>query len=1252
MESSTKVRGTEIRGQGTEKRKYGQEPVLKNSEAYYRAIVDASNDAILVHDPQTGAILDNNARFTEMFGYEQKQLNKICLKDLCSTSPYTEDNIIQKIRLASQYGAQIFEWQSKTKYGKFIWVEINLKRAQLTDKVCILAFIQDISDRKLTDQSLRESEKKWRSLAENVPDFITMLDSSGTITFVNRTDSETRGNIIGSSIFDHYPDSQNDKIRKAINKAHNGIMSSIETEQINTAGNPSHYVVRFAPVKEDEQVIGVVLIGTDITEQKAAQTQLMSSQSDLEQKNRSLATIIKIADRVNRILDTDSVAKEAVESVSDYKSSSSIAFFLIDNDNKSMELIYGLGWGESDYQKGYQLPLQGSISEITAQHGTVTNIVNFSEEERLSPHIKESLTAHGFQSCYSIPLLFQTEVIGAMTLLFHNNQKITEAENQTLLHIGKTVGLALANARYVDRIQLEIKERQYAEETLRNVAVGISSATGDAFFRGIVADFVNTFGVAYAFIGKLVDPSRVQIIAAHGETVMSNFEYSLMGTPCENVIQGNLCTYCDSVQSRFPEDSLLIELGVDGYIGTPLFDSSGAIIGLLVIMDTKPLKHVDLLVSVLSIVANRSSSEMERLNAEQALRLSEEHLRLALKASNVGTWEWNIKPNRMIWSENSCDLFHIDSMSALSTFEEYLQHIHNDDLADIKAAFEQSLNSGAAISIQHRLKTKKAGLRWLAGQGEIFFNQDGTPSYMRGTISDVTERQQFQVKLLESKNMLQLVLDTIPTRVYWKDRDSVYQGCNKKFAQDTGLSTADQIIGKTDFDLIRKDLADKYRQDDLSIIKSNRSKLNLEDSTINANGETIWLESNKIPLTDIEGNTIGVLGTYSDISARKKAIEEKKLSQQKLELHFQQTPLAVIEWDMNFKVRDWNPAAERIFGYSKAEAVGHLATELIVDSAAFPAVNEVWSTLLSNKGGKRSTNSNTTKSGKPITCEWYNTPLVATNGHVIGVTSIAQDITSRISNEHELKVYREHLEELVAKRTDDLIRVNKELEAFSYSVSHDLRSPLRSIDGFSQALLEDYGTSFDRTAKDYLSRVRNAAQRMSTLIDDLLQLSRLSRSELKRENVNLSKLANEIAEKFKNDGSQRSARIFINPDMKVQGDEGLLRVVLDNLLNNAWKYTSHNSFTEIEFDCTKVNNETVFYIRDNGAGFNMEYVDKLFSAFQRLHASEEFEGNGIGLATVSRIIHRHGGKSWAEGVVNQGATFYFTVPQSLTINRP
>jgi len=266
-------------------------------------------------------------------------------------------------------------------------------------------------------------------------------------------------------------------------------------------------------------------------------------------------------------------------------------------------------------------------------------------------------------------------------------------------------------------------------------------------------------------------------------------------------------------------------------------------------------------------------------------------------------------------------------------------------------------------------------------------------------------------------------------------------------------------------------------------------------------------------------------------------------------------------------------------------------------------------------------------------------------GRPARLAGVAIDITTRKAAELEISRLNAELERRVRERTAQLEATNQELEAFAYSVSHDLRAPLRGLRGFSEVLLERYADRLDAEGQDLLRRACEASNRMSRLIEDLLKLSRVGRAELRWQPVSLSALAEEVVAELRKAHPARAVQVVVEPNLRAQGDEPLLRLVLENLLGNAWKFTSRRPDARIEFGFT-AEPKPAFFVRDNGVGFDMRHAGKLFGVFQRLHAADEFPGTGIGLVTVQRIIHRHRGRLWAAGVVNEGAVFYFTLSDS------
>ena len=425
------------------------------------------------------------------------------------------------------------------------------------------------------------------------------------------------------------------------------------------------------------------------------------------------------------------------------------------------------------------------------------------------------------------------------------------------------------------------------------------------------------------------------------------------------------------------------------------------------------------------------------------------------------------------------------------------------------------------------------------------------------------------------------------------------------------------------------------------------------------------------PVFDSEGNILRVVHVVQDVSAKRKAEEVTR----RLASIVESTDDAILATDLDERITSWNRAAERMYGYTKRE-IDHQPLKVLCPPEFHDETRIVLQRVRDGGSTVAFETQRIRKDGARIDVAVTVSPLYDADGRVVGKSAIARDITDRKRAERELtelfqreqqarrdlelkqrqiEQLNSELEERVRRRTAELEISNRELEAFSYSVSHDLRAPLRSIDGFSHILLDEFKAELPAEGQDFLTRIRAATQQMGVLIDALLQLSRVTRWEMRRESVDLSLLARSVADTLSNSAPDRRVEFRIAPGLHAEGDARLLQIVMQNLLGNAFKFTSRRDHASVEFGRSTDGNldvgtaaapsdgKPVFFVRDNGAGFEMAYAHKLFGAFQRLHAATEFEGSGIGLATVQRIVHRHQGRIWAEGKPGKGAVFYFTL---------
>ncbi|MCD6566796.1 MAG: PAS domain S-box protein [Bacteroidales bacterium] len=554
-------------------------------------------------------------------------------------------------------------------------------------------------------------------------------------------------------------------------------------------------------------------------------------------------------------------------------------------------------------------------------------------------------------------------------------------------------------------------------------------------------------------------------------------------------------------------------------------------------------------------------------------------------------------------------------------------------------------------------------------------NPDGSISKLE-IFRDITEQKRAEKELQESEEKYRLLADNSIDAIWQMDLKLVFTYISPSVKNIMGYTVEEWVGTRLSQHVSTKEFFNMARKA-LYAIKHYKELKHLTFNTVmlHKDGTEILVEITAKLLLDNKGLPIGLQGATRNVTKRKKAEEALKESEQRFRFMAENTGNVLYRLQHDTMTFEYiSPAITILTGYT-AEEINKNHFISIVEQTVIPGDPDVSFEELEKKrkegttGEWRAEYKILSKSGEEKWLGDHSFPWKDDSGKIIGSTGTLQDITERKLAELELAKHREHLEVLIKERTNEVERsqkslvllmedvnevnlelksvntildaTNKELEAFSYSVSHDLRAPLTRMDGFSKALLSNYSGKLDDDGIHYLNRIRASSQHMARLIDDLLSLSRITREKVTRQKVDMSQTAVNIANELKASEPGREVEFKIIKELSANADRKFVVIILENLLGNAFKFTGKKKNAIIEFGKKIIDEDEVFFIKDNGAGFNMKYYDKIFTAFQRLHSEEEYKGSGIGLAIVQRIINKHGGKIWAESEEGKGATFYF-----------
>jgi PAS domain S-box-containing protein len=591
------------------------------------------------------------------------------------------------------------------------------------------------------------------------------------------------------------------------------------------------------------------------------------------------------------------------------------------------------------------------------------------------------------------------------------------------------------------------------------------------------------------------------------------------------------------------------------------------------------------------------------------------------------------------------------------------RELHGRTYGDLCSALDAG-SPETAVGATQQLREMRAGQR-TALQSELVLRRKNGSQFravlnvtlMQGTdeepqlvaiLSDTAVRQPVDDTLQTLQQRLRAVVNNAPIVLMALDSNGVFTLSEGKALESLGFKPG-EVVGRSAFELYGTVPFVLPTDEVLSGTELIHRVFSGQDVTVTNEANGRYFEDRFAPLRDAQGHVTGLIGVATDVTERQRAEAALRDSEQHFRSLIENALDLVAILDRHGTYRYANPSHEQSGGYTPEELIGKNGFAFLHPDD-LERLQRLYSTGLQNREMVATVEYRFRhKNGSWRIVEGVFRNLVD-DPMVGGVLVNARDVTERRQAEDAVRTLNQELERRVAERTAQLEAINKELEAFSYSVSHDLRAPLRAIEGFSTALLEDYCDRLDAPGRDYLQRMCANTAHMSQLIDDLLSLSRVTQAELQPRPVDLSSLACRIVLDLQKAAPGRAVEFIIAPDLVADGDAHLLHIALENLLGNAWKYTAKHPHARIEFGagagCEPDPGaaERVFFVRDDGAGFDMVDADKLFRAFQRLHAAGDFEGTGIGLATVQRIMHRHGGRIWAQGAVEQGATFYFALP--------
>jgi PAS domain S-box-containing protein len=673
------------------------------------------------------------------------------------------------------------------------------------------------------------------------------------------------------------------------------------------------------------------------------------------------------------------------------------------------------------------------------------------------------------------------------------------------------------------------------------------------------------------------------------------------------------------------------EVDVTGSGGTPVpvllavsgFDLDGTLLRCLVLTD---------------LTAQHAAERQAKVH--EAVREQNTFLEQAQEALGLGWWASAPNDDDLVTcSPQAHRIYGLTPAQSEVTVATLRRLIHPDDVVEVAEARGAALAGGARYQVEHRIIRPDGALRWILQAAVVERDDAGTPTRLLGICQDITDRKRSEDEIRAAAAYNRSLIEASLNPMFTIGRDGAISDVNTATEQATGYGRA-ELVGTWFSDYFTEpDLArDGY---ELAFAEGSVREYPLE--LRHRDGHITSVLYNAAVYRDPSGQVLGVFAAARDITETERLQAALRASEVRLRVLFDNAPIGVGEVTLSGELVRVNQYFCQFVGYTADEVLSMRGMTDLLHSDDIEAHVAIGLRILSEEIDTASAERRFMQKGGGVIWGEVQRSLVRDpGGRPLLYIDTVRDITAQREAEAEVRTLTAELEGRVEQRTAELERSNKSLQAFSYSIAHDLRTPLRGLNGFSDALLEDYGELLGETGRGYARRIQAASERMGTIIDDLLSLSQVSHADMNLVPVDLSAEVAAIADGLRSGDPSRRVSFAIQKGVWATADRLLIRAVLENLVENAWKSTAGRDDATIEFAVTD-DDATVCYVRDNGVGFDPAYISKLFQPFQRLHTTGEFPGTGVGLASVKRIIERHGGRTWAQGAVDRGATFYFTL---------